>query len=99
MSEHLAIVAVMASVLSTRCTDAADKTQFKITTKRDNDSVQVEVANSQGIFSVHNPFGISQVIIERTVENWPDSVLFSILIVRSPPVVSRNTWSRIDRCG
>ena len=78
MSEHLAIVAVMASVLSTRCTDAADKTQFKITTKRDNDSVQVEVANSQGIFSVHNPFGISQVIIERTVENWPDSVLLHL---------------------
>jgi hypothetical protein len=29
----------------------------------------------------------------------PVSVLFSILTVRVPPIVSTNTWPRIDRCG
>jgi hypothetical protein len=78
MSEHLAIVAVMAAVLSLGCSNDKGETQFKITTKRDNDSVQIEVAKSKGIFSVQSPFGIGQVIIETTDENWPDTVLLHL---------------------
>jgi len=43
MFDHLAIVAVMAAVLNTDCTDSVDEPQFRIKTKRDNDKVEVKV--------------------------------------------------------
>ncbi len=78
MLEHLAIVAVMAAVLSTGCTDVVKKTQFKITTKRDNDKVDVKVEQDTTVFSVHSPFGISQTVIDRTDGNWPDIVMLRL---------------------
>jgi hypothetical protein len=78
MLEHLAIVAVMVSVLSTGGTDVVDEPQFKITTKRDNDKVDVKVEQDTTVFSVHSPFGISQTVIERTEENWSDIVMLQL---------------------
>lgn len=78
MLEHLAIVAVMAAVLSTGCTNAVDEPQFKITTKRDNDKVEVKVESDKAVFSVHSPFGISQTVIERADENWSDIVMLRL---------------------
>ena len=75
MLEHLAIVAVMAAVLSTGCTNAVDEPQFKITTKRADDKVEVKVEQDTTVFSVHSPFGISQTVIEPTDGNWPDIVM------------------------
>ncbi len=78
MLEHLTIVAVMAAVLSTGCTDVVKETQFKITTKRDNDKVEVKVESDKAVFSVHSPFGISQTVIERADENWSDIVMLRL---------------------
>ena len=78
MFDHLAIVAVMAAVLSTGCTIAVDEPEFKITTKRDNDKVEVKVESDKAVFSVHSPFGISQTVIERTGENWSDIVMLRL---------------------
>ena len=78
MLEHLVIVAVMAAVLSTGCTDVVKETQLKITTKRDNDKVEVKVESNKAVFSVHSPFGISQTVIERTDGNWPDIVMLRL---------------------
>ena len=78
MLEHLAIVAVMAAVLSTGGTNAVNEPQFKITTKRDNDKVEVKVENDKSVFSVHSPFGISQAVIERADENWSDIVMLRL---------------------
>ena len=78
MWEHLTIVAVMAAVLSTGCTNTVKETQFKITTKRDNDKVEVQVESGKTVFSVHSPFGISQTVIERTDENWSDIVMLRL---------------------
>ena len=78
MFDHLAIVAVMAAVLSTGCTNAVDEPQFKITTKRDNDEVKVKVEKDTTVVSVHSPFGISQAVIERTDENWSDIVMLRL---------------------
>ena len=78
MLEHLAIVAVMAAVLSTGCTNAVDEPQFKITTKRDNDKVEVKVEKDKAVFSIHSPFGISQTVIEPTDGNWPDIVMLRL---------------------
>ena len=78
MFDHLAIVAVIAAVLSTGCTNAVNEPQFKITTKRDNDKVEVKVESGKTVFSVHSPFGISQSVIERTEENWSDIVMLRL---------------------
>lgn len=78
MLEHLAIVAVMAAVLSTGCTNAGEESQFKITTKRDNDKVEVKVEKDKTVVSVHSPFGISQAGIERIHEKWPDIVMLRL---------------------
>ena len=78
MWEHLTIVAVMAAVLSTGCTDSVKEPQFKITTKRDNYKVEVKVESDKAVFSVHSPFGISQTVIERTDENWSDIVMLRL---------------------
>ena len=78
MLEYLAIVAVMTAVLSTGCTNAVEEPQFKITTKRDNDKVEVNVEKDKTVVSVHSPFGISQAGIERTNEKWPDIVMLRL---------------------
>ena len=78
MLEHLVIVAVMAAVLSTGCTDVVKEPQFKITTKRDNDMVDVEVKDASMVFSVHSSFGISQAVIESTIGNWPDTMILQL---------------------
>ena len=78
MWEHLTIVAVMAAVLSTGCTNTVKETQFKITTKRDNDKVEIKVEQDTTVFSVHSPFGISQTVIERTDKNWSGIVMLRL---------------------
>lgn len=78
MFDHLTIVAVMASVLSIGCTDSVKESQFKFTTKRADDLVDVEVKNASMIFSVRSPFGISQAVIESTSGNWSDSVILRL---------------------
>ena len=78
MLEHLTIVAVTVCMLSTGCTNAVEESPFKITTKRDNDKVEVKVENDKSVFSVHSPFGISQAVIERADENWLDIVMLRL---------------------
>jgi len=78
MLEHLAIVAVMAAVLSIGGTNAVNEPQFKITTKRDNDKVEIKVESDKAVFSVHSPFGIRQTVIERADENWSDIVMLRL---------------------
>ncbi len=78
MLEHLAIVAVMAAVLSIGGTNAVNEPQFKITTKRDNDKVEIKVESDKAVFSVHSPFGISQTVIERADENWSGIVMLRL---------------------
>ena len=60
-------------------TAAADDTPpYKITTKRDNDKVAVKAEKDKVIFSVYSPFGISNAVIERTGEKWPDAVVLRL---------------------
>lgn len=75
MSKLRAIVIVAAAVLSTGCSHGAEDPRFTITTQRDNDKVEVKAEKQTTIFSVHSPFGISQALIERNDENWPDRII------------------------
>jgi hypothetical protein len=53
-------------------------TQFKITTKRKGDSVKVQSDKNKTIFSVNSPFGISQAVIEREGEKWPEAMVLRL---------------------
>lgn len=66
------LILLLANAIAT--TTADDSPPFKITTKRDNDRVEVKAEKDKTILSVHSPFGISNAVIERTGENWPEAV-------------------------
>lgn len=68
-------------VLAVAVTNAAagdESPPFKITTKRENDRVEVKADKDKTVFSVHSPFGISNAAIERTGEKWPDAVVLRL---------------------
>ncbi len=58
--------------------NADENPPFKITTKRDNDRVDVKTDKDNVTFSVHSPFGISNAVIERADEKWPDAVVLRL---------------------
>jgi len=82
MSHPLASVFLVVATfvaMSSALTAADGKSpQFKFTTKRDTDKVEVKVEKDKTVFSVRSPFGISQVVIERTEEKWPDAVVLRL---------------------
>jgi hypothetical protein len=52
--------------------------KFKITTRRKDDSVEVRADKDQTLFTVKSPFGISQAVIERADDKWPDAVVLRL---------------------
>jgi hypothetical protein len=72
-------VFLVACVISMSAASAADDTPpFKITTKRDTDKVEVQADKEKTVFVVKSPFGISQAVIERAGEKWPDAVVLRL---------------------
>jgi hypothetical protein len=64
-----------ASVLALDALAADDQPpNFKITTKRKDDSVEVRREKGRAVFIVTSPFGISQATVERQEETWPKEV-------------------------
>jgi hypothetical protein len=55
-----------------------DARPFKITTKRDDDRVNVKAEKGKATFSIRSPFGISHAIIERAEAAWPDTVVLRL---------------------
>ncbi|WP_417737766.1 hypothetical protein [Rosistilla oblonga] len=70
----LASIVGMASCV----TAFGDDPTFRITTKRDDDKVEVTVENDKAVMSVRSPFGISQAIIERSGNKWPTTVMLRL---------------------
>jgi hypothetical protein len=52
--------------------------RFKITTKRKDDAVEVRAEKGRTVFSVNSPFGISQAVVERKGEKWPEAVVLRL---------------------
>lgn len=76
MIQYLVILVV--TFLSAGCAIAADESPFKITTKRGDDKIEVTARNDKAVISVHSPVGISQAVIERSDEQWPDTVILRL---------------------
>jgi len=64
--------------LTNIATAYGDDPPFRITTKRGNDKAEVKVEKGKATVSIHSPFGISQAVIERTGDNWPDVVTMQL---------------------
>jgi hypothetical protein len=58
--------------------DGAAPATFKITTRRKDDTVEVQANQDKTLFIIKSPFGISQVVIEREGEKWPDAVVLHL---------------------
>src|SRR5215831_12601982 len=54
--------------------DGGAPARFKITTRRKDDAVQVRVEKHRTLFIINSTFGISQAVIVREDEKWPDAV-------------------------
>ena len=82
LSQSLAFAVLMVFVAMSNAVTAWDdkQPQFKITTKRDTDKVEVKFEKDQTVFSIHSPFGISHAIIERADEKWPDAVVLRLYL-------------------
>jgi hypothetical protein len=52
--------------------------KFKIITMRKDDAVEVRADKHRTVFDVQSPFGISQAVIEREGEKWPDAVVLRL---------------------
>lgn len=55
-----------------------DDPPFTISTKRDDDKVEVKVQEGKAQFSVQSPFGIGQAVIARSGSHWPDTVMLRL---------------------
>ena len=51
---------------------------FKITTKRADDTVEVRAEKDRTVFAVKSPFGISQAVLERLGDKWPEAVVLRL---------------------
>lgn len=76
MSELIAIFGLSMVLLCTMVQE--DASAFKITTKRSDDRVDVKTKDDKIVFVIRSPFGISNAIIERTAEQWPDKVVIQL---------------------
>ena len=65
---------LVVAFLSVGCAIAVDESSLRVRTERDDDRIEVTVKNDKAVISVHSPAGISQAIIERNEEKWPDTV-------------------------
>jgi hypothetical protein len=58
--------------------DDEQHTRFKVTTKRKDDRVEVKAEKDRTVFAVKSPFGISQAVIERQEDTWPQAVVLRL---------------------
>jgi len=55
-----------------------DPHRFKITTKKQDDTVEVRADKDKHLFVVKSPSGISQAVIERLDDAWPQAVVLRL---------------------
>jgi hypothetical protein len=51
---------------------------FKITTRRADDAVAVRAEKDRAVVAVQSPFGISQAVVERLGDSWPETMVLRL---------------------
>jgi hypothetical protein len=72
------VILVLLVSLSSFAVAGNKPTKFKITTKRTDDSVEVQAEKDRTVFVVKSPFGITQAVIEREDDSWPEAVVLRL---------------------
>lgn len=80
MSHLLATILLFWTTIFGVVATGGDNPLFKITTKRDSDKLEVKIEKNRTVFSVHSPFGISEAVIKRTNEEWPDAAMLRLYL-------------------
>ena len=75
---HIVISWLLVLTVAVTTANAGENPPFKIATKRENDRVEVKAEKDKVLLSVHSPFGISNAVIERADEKWPDAVVLRL---------------------
>lgn len=75
---NILIPGLLVLAVAATTANAEENPPFKITTKRENDRVDVKAEKDKVVLSVHSPFGISNAVIERADEKWPDAVMLRL---------------------
>ena len=70
--------------------------KFKVTTKRKDDAVEVRAEKDKTLFVIKSPFGISQAVIERDGEKWPDAVVLRLHLKGLSSFRASNGKVRVD---
>ena len=52
--------------------------KFRITTRNKDDAVEVRADKDKSLFVVKSSFGISQAVIERVDEKWPETIVLRL---------------------
>jgi hypothetical protein len=76
--------------------DDEQHTRFKVTTKREDDSVKIRTDRDKTVFDVKSPFGISQAVIERQGETWPKAVVLRLHLKGLSSFRASNGKVRLD---
>jgi hypothetical protein len=71
----IVVVAALISIICAVAVSDEPQARFKITTKRDDDKVEIKTEKNKTVFSIQSPFGLSETRIERLEEHWPDAVV------------------------
>jgi hypothetical protein len=69
---------------------------FKITTRRQDDSVEVRADKDRAVFDVRSPSGISQAVIERQDDAWPKVVVLRLHLKGLESFRASNGTVRVD---
>ena len=85
----------LAVAATTACADDPSP-KFKITTKREDDSVKIRTDRDKTVFDVKSPFGISQAVIERQGETWPKAVVLRLHLKGLSSFRASNGKVRLD---
>lgn len=78
MKVALVLVAVWLALGPAVVADNGADPKYKVTRKRDDDTVNVQTDKDKVRFDIRSPKGISSATIERTEEMWPDTVVLRI---------------------
>ncbi len=70
--------------------------KFKVTTKRKDDSVEVQADKGKAVFVIKSPFGISQAVIEREEGAWPKTVALRLHLKGLSNFRAANRKVRVD---
>ena len=78
MMTRIVLIAILILATATGRSHADEKPsarpRFKITTKRHTDKVEAQVEKAKTVCSIHSQVGISEAVIERTEDKWPEAV-------------------------